>query len=275
MSPSLALAEVPVPTPDHVVIVVLENHSYSSIIGSPDAPFINGLAARGALMTQYYGMTHPSQPNYIGLFSGSLQGVTGNDCPLTLQAPNLGHALLTAGKTFAGFSEGLPEVGSTVCAVNHYTRKHSPWVAWQHSGRYGLPPSVNRPLSEFPKDYAQLPTVSIVIPNNLNNMHDGTDPDRIRQADTWVRDRIGGYADWVQAHKSLLILTWDEDNGKENNRVPTILIGPMVKAGQSAQRLSHPNLLRTLEVMYQLPPVVDRPGVEPYTGVWNAAPTPP
>ena len=65
-----------VPQPDHVVIVIEENHSYSEIIGSPNAPYINSLAAQGAVFTQSYAVTHPSQPNYLDLFSGFNQGVT-------------------------------------------------------------------------------------------------------------------------------------------------------------------------------------------------------
>src|SRR5262245_57648456 len=63
------------PRPDHVVIVIEENHSFSQIIGSPAAPYINSLAQQGALFTQSFATTHPSQPNYIQLFSGGTQGV--------------------------------------------------------------------------------------------------------------------------------------------------------------------------------------------------------
>lgn len=271
-----ALATEPLPRPDHVVVVVFENHSFSSIMGSPAAPFINGLTERGALFTQFYGHTHPSQPNYLYLFSGSVQGVQGNDCPIQLTAPNLGDALLQAGLTFVGFSEDLPEPGSMVCASGLYSRKHSPWVNWQHNQAHGLPPTVNRPLTAWPRDYATLPTVSIVIPNNANNMHHGTDPNRIHRADDWVRQHLAGYLEWAQTHNSLCILTWDEDDDKESNRVPTLFYGPMVRTGQYGQRLSHLHLLRTLEAMYGLPRIGDRPEIGPIQGVWQVgAGTPP
>lgn len=79
-----------VPRPDHVVIVIEENHSYSEIIGSPAAPYINSLAAQGALFTQSYAITHPSQPNYLDLFSGFNQGVTNDSCPHYFTTDNLG-----------------------------------------------------------------------------------------------------------------------------------------------------------------------------------------
>src|SRR5438045_2717600 len=81
--PAIALASAqPVPPgPDHVVIAVLENRSFSRIIGSPEAPYINGLIAQGTLLTESYGVTHPSPPNYLALFSGSTQGVTTHATP--------------------------------------------------------------------------------------------------------------------------------------------------------------------------------------------------
>src|SRR3954463_5835700 len=69
------LAAVGLPRPDHIVVVVEENHSFDSIIGSKAAPYINALAREGALFTRSFALTHPSQPNYIALFSGSTQGV--------------------------------------------------------------------------------------------------------------------------------------------------------------------------------------------------------
>jgi hypothetical protein len=68
------------PEPDHIVVVIFENKHRSSVIGSAQAPYLNKLAAKGASMRHSYGVTHPSQPNYLALFSGSTQGVTSNAC---------------------------------------------------------------------------------------------------------------------------------------------------------------------------------------------------
>src|ERR1041385_6816876 len=75
-----------VPTPDHVVICILENHGYTEIVGSSSAPYLNSLLADTfcALFTQSYALTHPSQPNYLQLFSGSTQGVTDDNVPTNL-----------------------------------------------------------------------------------------------------------------------------------------------------------------------------------------------
>jgi acid phosphatase len=109
-----------VPEPAHTVVVVLENHSYTDIVGNPAAPFINSLARRGALFTSSYAVTHPSEPNYLALFSGSTQGVTDDGCPYRFTAPNLATDLTRSGKSFAGYAEGLPGPGSPVCSAGRY-----------------------------------------------------------------------------------------------------------------------------------------------------------
>ena len=169
-----------------MVIVVEENHSSAGILGNSDAPYINALAASGANMTQAFAETHPSQPNYIALFSGGTQGVTDDSCPQTLSADNLGAQLITAGYSFAGYSEGLPGTGSTVCANanNKYARKHNPWVNFSN-----LPTSANLPMTSWPTDFSPLPTVSFVIPNLNNDMHDGT----VASGDSWLQANMDPY----------------------------------------------------------------------------------
>src|SRR5438105_2086790 len=84
---------------DHVVIVIMENHGYSQIIGSSSAPYINNLAKQNALMTQSFAIGHPSEPNYHELWSGSNQGVTDDSCPHTFTTGSLGQQLISAGRT--------------------------------------------------------------------------------------------------------------------------------------------------------------------------------
>src|SRR5216684_6943291 len=108
------------PLPTHIVIVVEENHGYSEIIGSSQAPYINTLADEGASFTSSHAITHPSQPNYLALFSGSTQGITDDSCPHTFSTPNLAGELEAASYTFGGFSEDMPSTGSTVCTSGEY-----------------------------------------------------------------------------------------------------------------------------------------------------------
>jgi hypothetical protein len=262
------------PRPDHIVMVIEENHSYSQIIDSPDAPYINSLAAQGAVFTQSFGVTYPSQPNYLALFSGSTQGTTDNSCPHIFTTPNLGHALLSAGLTFAGYSEDLPSVGSLICSMDLYARKHNPWVNWQDSITNGLPATANVPMTSFPTDYTMLPTVSVIVPNQVNDMHNGKNPEAIQAGDRWLREHLHAYVQWAQEHNSLLIVTWDEDNKKENNRIATLFVGPMVQAGRYDQRITHYNVLRTIEDLYGLPHSGASTDVTPITQIWRVAPRP-
>lgn len=128
LAPGTLSAKKKLPKPDHVVIVVEENHSYSEIIGSPSAPYINSLAQSGALFTDSHATAHPSQPNYLELFSGSNQGVTNDSCPHSFATESEASQLIAAGKSFVGYSEGLPGEGSLVCTSGKYARKHAPWT---------------------------------------------------------------------------------------------------------------------------------------------------
>jgi len=262
------------PRPDHIVMVIEENHSYSQIIDSPDAPYINRLAAQGAVFTQSFGVTYPSQPNYLALFSGSTQGITDNACPHIFTTANLGHALLAAELTFAGYSEDLPSVGSLICSVGLYARKHNPWVNWQDSVANGLPATANVPMTSFPTDYTTLPTVSVIVPNQVNDMHNGKNPEAIQTGDRWLQEHLDAYVQWAQQHNSLLIVTWDEDNKKENNRIVTLFVGPMVQAGRYDQRITHYNVLRTIEDLYGLPHSGASTDATPITQIWRVAPRP-
>lgn len=247
------------PRPDHIVIVVEENKHYSQIIGNRDAPYLNALAERGALFTQSYGVTHPSQPNYLALFSGNTRGIRSNACPLELSGDNLAGALLAKGLSFASYSESMPGPGFEGCVYGAYQRKHNPAANWKE-----LAP-LNLPFTSFPQDYSQLPAVALVVPDQLNDMHDGS----IARGDAWLAKHIGPYAQWAMAHNSLLIITWDEDDGSGDNRVATLLVGPMVKRGSSAQRINHYNVLRTVEEMLGLPYLGNSADAQPIRGVWQ------
>ncbi len=252
----------PLPRPDHVVIVVEENHGYAQIIGNPDAPWINALAKRGMLFTQSFGVTHPSQPNYLALFSGSTHGVSDDACPITLSGLNLASALQARGLSFASYSEGLPEAGSTACAGSAYRRKHNPSANWPELAATLLP------FSAFPADFATLPAVSLVVPDQNNDMHDGS----IAQGDAWLSANLEAYARWASAHNSLLIVTWDEDDGTGDNRIATIFAGAMVRPGSTPQRIDHYSILRTLEDMYGLSRLGESARARPVAGVWRRAP---
>jgi len=256
------------PRPDHVVIVIEENKSFKRIIGNIEAPYINHLAYGGAVFTNSFAITHPSQPNYLALFSGSTHGVTDDQCPISLTGDNLANQLQKNGLSFTIYSESMPSIAFDGCASvdYHYERKHNPTVNWLNKS---VSPEVNMPFGSFPTNYAKLPTVSIVIPNEINNMH-GIRPvlDQISQGDDWLNRHLDDYLQWAKTNNSLLIVTWDEDDGTDNNHIPTIFIGPMVKPGHYANRINHYNVLRTIINMYGLSPIGHSLDIEPITEVW-------
>jgi phosphatidylinositol-3-phosphatase len=261
LTPPVGLAAAALPRPAHVVIVVEENRSEGNIIGSKSTPFITALAAHGANMVQSFAETHPSEPNYLALFAGNTFGVTKDLCPVNGGAvPNLGSELLAAGYTFIGYAEDLPAVGSPVCSAGKYARKHVPWANFTN-----VPAANSVPFSAFPMgNYANLPTVSFVIPNNDNNMHDGS----IAQGDAWLNRQLSDYANWALANNSLLIVTWDEDDNGSRNQIPTVIYGAHVQPGTYNEQISHYNVLSTLEQMYGLPKTGNAVNAPPIATIW-------
>jgi phosphatidylinositol-3-phosphatase len=248
---------------DHIVIVIEENHSHQEIAGNSSAPFINSLMKQGANFTEYYAIEHPSQPNYLDIFSGSNQGVTNDAFPIRkFSSDNLGSELMEKKFTFTGFSEGLPSVGynGVTDETKSYARKHNPWVNFTN-----LPAQVNQPFSAFPTDYSQLPTVCFVIPNLKHDMHDGS----IAEGDQWLRVHLDSYVKWAQTHKSLLIVTWDEDDQSQNNKVPLFITGPMIRNEVFSNKVNHFNLLRTIEDIYGLSHAGQSQKVDPIQNIWK------
>ena len=258
-----------VPRFGHVVILIMENKNYNAIIGRPDeARYINSLASGGALFSNAFAVAHPSQPNYLALFSGSTLGVTNDNCPRNFtNVPNLGAELIRARLSFAGYSESMPSAGYTGCrhGLIGYVRSHNPWADFSN-----VPAASNLTFASFPRDYRRLPTVSFVVPNLCNDMHYCSRD----TGDSWIRRNLGGYARWARGHNSLLIVTWDEDGSilgffGDSNKIPTIFYGAHVRPGTYGERTGHYGILRTVEDMYGLPHAGASAGAAPITNVWR------
>ncbi len=260
-----APADNGVPRPGHVVIAIEENKAFERIIGSADAPYINSLAEQGALFISSYALTHPSQPNYIALFSGSAHGVGDDSCPHRLSGANLGSELFDAGLTFAGYSESMPRAGYTGCESGNYARKHNPWVNFAN-----VPSSANLTFASFPTNFDELPTVAIVVPNLDNDMHDGSSASsKIARGDAWLREHLDPYVQWSKTNNSLFLLTWDEDSQGAGNHIVTLMVGQMVRPGRYGERINHYNVLRTLLEMYGLPAIAKSTNADPITSSWT------
>jgi phosphatidylinositol-3-phosphatase len=215
------------------------------------APFIHHLATDGTLFVNAFAVSHPSQPNYFALFSGSTQGISDNE-DHTFDEPTLSSALNGAGKSFVGYVEtGSP-------------RKHNPWGSFVNAR------ATERNFSEFPRDFTRLPTISFVIPDLNHDMHDGS----VLVGDTWLKVHFGGYAEWAKTYNSLtynslLIITFDEDDGSAKNRIPTIIYGAHVRPGEYAEYISHYNVLSTLLALYGLTPFVEAATTPPIVTIWK------
>lgn len=123
-------------------------------------------------------------------------------------------------------------------------------------------------MSAFPKgNYAALATVSLVIPNLCNDMHNCS----VATGDSWLRSRLGGYARWALGHDSLLIVTFDEDDGMHHNRIATIVVGQQVRPGRYGRSVTHYNVLRTIEQAYGLPYLGRAAASYPMSWIWKKA----
>jgi hypothetical protein len=240
---TLALALIAMPTasavsgaadsrPDHIVLVVLENHGFSRIIGNPKASFINKLATEGLLFTRYYGVGRPSQVNYFVLFSGSTHGITDNDVH-TVTAPTLADQLRSAGLSFVGYGD------------SGANRRHKPWESFAGSRQSA------KDFRAFPDNFDKLPTVAFVTPSLSHNMHDGS----IEDGDRWLRKHFERFVKWAKEHNSLFILTFDEDDGKDDYRVPAIVVGAGIRSDTNDTIGNHYSLLRAIQSTYGLAPL--------------------
>lgn len=269
-----------VPQPAHVVIVIDENQDYSTIVGAGNTcPYINSLANAGALMTFSFACGHGSEDNYDSLFFGNPENAYTDPCPNPVgMVPSLGSELLQAGFSFCGYAEDLPSVGATICTSGNYAYKHCPWVQAYTTAGGNLPVTCGQPFTSFPTNYNNLPTVSIVIPDELNNMHSNT----TAAGDSWLDANLGGYATWCQtaSNNSLLILTWDEDaeeategtgstvGDTSKNHIATIFYGAMVVPGHYSEQIDHYNVLNTILSMYHLAQIGDSIGVSTITDIF-------
>jgi acid phosphatase len=313
------------PVYDHIVIVIEENKDWNDIIHNSsnkntDAPYINKLIKAGTLFTNSFGMEHHSQGNYYWLFSGSNQNVGFADvvpvenCPISypFATSNLAYQLnKKKGLTFKGYSQSLPRTGSMKNKTHYgnykrriaYARKHVPWTSFSNIDHSDSLKSVHQTFSSFPKkDFNNLPTVSFVIPDLQNDMHNyhslsGStckNKGSVCIGDLWLKNNLGAYYDWVQdeANNSLLIVTFDENNGfgmqgltnplaqlgdstgtsilnckmdmdtvkndhkdacTDQNNIVTVFTGARIRKGYTEEMpINHVTILRTIEAMYKL-----------------------
>jgi hypothetical protein len=163
----------------HVFVIVLENHSQSSVIGDPNAPYITSLAHTYGMADRYYGVTHPSLPNYVAMITGSNQGVNDDQPTNHFAVENLVDQLEAHGHTWDAYMESLPSVGFTgpQFPVDQplYVNKHNPFVLMDDVRNNPARLAHIKPYTDLASDLAARHVADFVyiVPNQCHDMHGG------------------------------------------------------------------------------------------------------
>lgn len=238
-----------VPALGHIVIVLEENHGYTDVIGNSSMPYLNQLAAGGGLATKYYAVTHPSIGNYFELTTGQI--ISNDDAfNQVVSADNMVRELMAAGKTWKSYAESLPSTGYLGGDVYPYLRHHNPFTYFSDVANSSTEAGNIVPFSKFAQDLnaGQLPNLSFVVPNALDDAHDGT----LQQADSWLKNNMAPLlANPAFQQDGLLIIVFDEaettDISFGGGHVALAMSGPRVKAGfKSTTFYQHQSTLRTI-----------------------------
>ena len=238
---------------------VLANDSAPGGAGSLSASLVTGpahgtlsLSSNGGFnyvpATNYSGVAHPSEPNYIALFSGSTQGVT-DDANYDIAGQNLADQLEAHGKTWKMFAQNVPPDCSTAATATggedgsgSYARKHEPAISFTD---ISTSPARCANITDFTHFDPAAADFEFITPNMCHDMHDCP----IATGDAFLRDFVPTILNspaWQQG--GVLFITWDENEGRSGNHVPTLVISPNVAQGfQSNVAHDHYSLLRTIE----------------------------
>ena len=243
---------------DHVFVIVEENKSYSQIVGSSAAPYINDLIKHYALSSDYFALFHPSLPNYIALTSGSNDGITddrgavGNEVAVT----NIADRIEAAGKTWKEYAESIPSPGYAQDS-GEYAVRHDPFLYYKDiAGNVQRARSHVVPFTQLASDLVSAsttPDFAFITPNLLNDMHDGP----VSAGDKWLAREVPLIlqSKAFTTTRSVLVVTWDEGTLFDNH-IATIFAGSSVKAGyRSGTRYDHYALLHTIEAAWGLAPL--------------------
>jgi len=259
LSPVASAAQPkPKTPPPRTALMIFENHDYSEIVGSPEMPFLNGLAPRGTLFTNYNGVARPSLPNYLALIGGSTYGINTDCTECAASGTNLGVQLSEAGISWRAYMEDLPAPCFTGPTSGSYAKKHDPFMYFESiSANPTLCQNVVPAGSVLEADLKSrkgLPTFSWITPNMCNDAHDcglGT-------ADAWL-------ATWVPrvlpklGPNGVLIIVFDESTpggSPSGGHIPALFLGPGARKGlQLSGFFNHYSLLATIESRYHLPRV--------------------
>lgn len=240
-----------------MVLVVLENENYASVVGSTDAPYLNLLMAQGALATNYYANSHPSIGNYFMMTSGNIV-TTDDEYAGTVAPPEMVSALTGAGKSWKVYAEAIPAAGYTGGDTGAYLKRHNP-LSYFTDVEGTTAASNIVPFSQLATDAtATLPNFTMIVGNIYDVGHNCslsvvtcTTSVELQQADAWLKATLPQVLANASFQASgLLAITFDEsddDNTNGGGKVATVLVGSNVKSGyQAGGFYQHQSLLRLM-----------------------------
>jgi len=262
-----APARPTVPAFRHVVVIVFENKEFQSVIGSRDAPTFNTMLHRYATLVSYYGVAHPSLPNYLALVSGSTQGIQSDCTTCLVSARNLADTLEAAGKTWKLYAEGLPRPGYTGAFSGRYAKKHDPFLYFRDV--LASPARRDRvvPFGQLRRDLASgaLPDFAFVVPDLCHSMHDCS----VQTGDRWLRAQL---PQLLMLPDSVVFVVFDEGSSgaRGGGHVPALALGTAVRPHtRFTAVMSHYGLLATVEDAWGLERLGRSAQTVPIAGIWK------
>ena len=254
-----------------VFVIMMENHNWSDIEGSPDAPYFNSLLPLGAHAENYFenaSAVHPSEPNYIWLEAGDNLGIVTDDAPALNHRATTKHltALLDdADISWKSYQEDIDGVACPLNANGLYDPKHDPMLYFDDTTDHLSPTSAScirhvRPYSELAGDLQRgmVAAYNFITPNLCDDMHNGSgcaNVSSVRNGDEWLArelPKILGSATYRAA--GAVFITWDES---ENGEFPIgmIVLSPFVKVGyENSIHYTHSSMLRTNQEIFAVQP---------------------
>jgi phosphatidylinositol-3-phosphatase len=242
------------PQSKHVVVVMEENSSYSSVVDSSQWPNLNSLIKAGALPTDYYADTHPSIGDYFMLTTGQI--LTNDDSSTQVwDVDNIARRMLASGVSFKIYAEGITQ-GYVGGNTGLYLIRHNPFAMLSDiADNATVANQVICPFTQFATDLANnaLPAFSFIVPDVNDDTHNGTP----QQADSWLQANVvsplSSYSAFVAGGDGVLIVDFDEaatsDTEHGGGHVSPVLWGPSIKAGYtqtSTTVYQHESMLRTI-----------------------------
>jgi hypothetical protein len=256
-----------IPAFEHVVVIVFENKESSSVLGNRAAPTFNSYARRYANLTRYYGVTHPSLPNYLALVSGSTQAITSDCSSCVASGKSLADTIEASGRTWKTYAEGLPSPGYPGPSSGRYAKKHDPFAYFPDVANDPQRRARIVPLTRLASDLrgGTLPSFSLVVPDLCHSMHDCS----IAVGDAWLRRTVPPL---LSLRKSVVFVVFDEgsSNIRGGGHTVALALGRAVRPRSRFTRVTgHYGLLRTIEQAWGLPLLGQSAGATPVTRIWR------